>query len=481
MSATSQQGAVRAVTPTPSLFLRSVGAGTVSQVWRVGVRYAVEIVLRRLILTTHWGLWGWGEPLFLLLGQVRDLGLPGHVVRSKVRPYGNFLAVELLWGGATAALVWLGAPLLALAYSEANPEVVPVLRALTLFLFLEGLAKVPLTYFEAEIEVGRTVLPEVARNLTFAAVSVVLALQGHGVWSLIVAHIAGVAVFAASLWWRAFKHRMPLTWVPGATLPLVRASLPLVLISLLILLSGFVDPFVLAARFSGSTVGIYNFALLLAFLVARQLALPINRALFPTLVKLGGDRRKQFEAYRLATLFLLAVEVPAAMLLFANAELVVRILGGEQWPASADFLRILCFAPLIQPFSRCANELLMSRHQDRVLVISSLLTLLALGAGGIALTARLGAVGMAWANFLPLGAAVSTWAIYRISPPGFRALLGDLARVYLLPAPLFLIAYFAAGDHAGWRLALSIVAAALGFAAYVGLFAPRFRRFFAGG
>ncbi len=463
---------------TPRLFLRSVGAGTVSQIWRVGVRYAVEILLRRLILPTHWGLWGWGEPLFLLLGQLRDLGLPGHVVRSRQRPYGNFLAVELLWGGATGALIWVGAPLLAGAYSEPNPDVIPVLRALTLFLFLEGLAKVPLTYFEAEIAVGRTVLPEVARNLTFAAVSLALAVQGRGVWSLIVAHIAGVAVFAATLWWRALKHRMPLTWVPGATLPLIRASLPLMLISLLILLAGFVDPFVLAARFSGATVGIYTFALLLAFLVSRQLALPVNRALFPTLVKLGGDRKGQFEAYRLATLFLLAVEVPTAMLLFANAELVVRMVGGEQWPASADFLRILCFAPLVQPFSRCANELLMSRHQDRVLVLSSLLTLLALAGGGVALTFPLGAAGMAWANFLPLGAAVSAWAVYRISPAGFRALTADLARVYLIPAPLFLLAYLAAGDHLAWRLALSIVAAALGFAAYVGLFGPRFRRFF---
>ena len=84
---------------TASRFLRSTGAATFSQLWRVVVTFGTTLLLKRMIPTVDWGLWNWALPIFLVLGAVRDLGLVYHVVRVKPRPYGNLLLLETVWGG----------------------------------------------------------------------------------------------------------------------------------------------------------------------------------------------------------------------------------------------------------------------------------------------------------------------------------------------------------------------------------------------
>ena len=444
--------------------LRSGSAATFSQVLRMVVTFGTYIVLRRLVEPGPWGIWHWSEPLFLLLGQVRDLGLPGHVVRvESPRPYGTLLRVEVVWGAVCAVLVGLGAPFLAQLFEEPSQEVVWVVQALTLFLFFEGLAKVPLTWCEAELVIGRSVPAEVARNLTFAVLSIVLAYEGLGVWSLVVAHIAGAVVFAAVLWWSAWG-RMKLHVVKSGRIfdpEFLKKGIPLMVMSLLVLLMGKIDPFILGLHFEAEAVGQYGLALFLSFLIAIYIALPVSRALYPALGGLQDDRVSFFKAYRLATLFLVAIEVLAAYGLFVNAETALRLFGGEAYVGMAPVLRILCFAPLIQPFSRCANDMLLHLHRDRIIILSSLLTLATLVGLGYYLSGVHGLEGMAIANLLPLGAALVAWEVYRINKAGFSQLFRELLVIYLLPIPLFALSWLVAGNNLWLRLGLSLLAAAL--------------------
>lgn len=454
--------------------LRSSNAAVFSQFWRMAVVFATHILLRRLVEPAPWGLWHWAEPIFLLIGQLRDLGLPGHMVRHPApRPYGNFLRLEGLGMVVTAVLVWIGAPWLASSFKEADPtEVTAVVRLLVLFLLFEGLAKVPLTFFEAELRIEQSFLPELLRNATYAVVALALAIDDHGVWCFIVAHVAGGAVFAATLWWRAWPD-MNLEIDPTIdNRRLLRASLPLVLMSVLMLLLGRIDPLVLGLRFEPEVVGHYGMALFLAFLLSSLVALPVSRALYPALQRLQADRHRFFEGYRLATVLVLALEVPYALSLFINSEMLLAIFGGVEYPrAASGFLQVLCFAPLLQPFSRCANDVLLVRHQDRVLIVSSALTLVSLGVLGFLLSWRFGPIGMAWVNLLPLGSAVVAWAIWRLDPPAFRGLCRDLAWLYILPLPIFLATALALPP--GWgRLGLSFGATFL----TLGLFAWRYHR-----
>ena len=167
---------------TTRRFFHSTGAAAFSQIWRVGVTFAVYLLLRRVIVSDDWGLYDWALSVFLVLGAVRDLGLLYHVVRIKPRPYGNLLLVEAGWGTVMAAGTFALAGLIARGQEVPHPEVVPVIQAFSLYLLFEGLAVVPRTFFDAELRVGRTVVPEILRNLVYALTTTGLALAGFGVW-----------------------------------------------------------------------------------------------------------------------------------------------------------------------------------------------------------------------------------------------------------------------------------------------------------
>ena len=438
------------------------------------------LVLRRWIPAEDWGLFAWALVVFLVLGAVRDLGLAYHVLRVDPRPFGNLLALEVGWGGALVVATFALAPWLAGVNPGHHPDTVGVIRALSVFLFLEGLSTVPRFYFDGELAVDRVVFAEILRNLCFVGVAVALAIDGRGVWSLVTAHVAAAALYCVLLWWRAWGE-IPLHWARGRTLELVRASLPLALIWFLLVLTRHIDPLVLGLLFPYVDIGNYTFAYEWATLASVQILLPaVGRALYPTLLALADRVEELFRAYSLATILVISVEVSAALVLFLNAELVLRLVGGEQWTDAPTYLRILCFAPLVDPFSRLGGEVLKARHLDREWIASSLLTVLTFGVGGYALSVRMGPTGMAWINLAPLGGLLMAVALRRVDRAGFDRLCGRLAFIYLSALPLFTLAGLVPVERPYLRLSASLVAAAGAAGLVIHRHGGRFREFFGG-
>ena len=121
-------------------------------------------------------------------------------------PLGNLLRRPARLGHApSAALTSLAAPLLAGAFSHAAPRRRRVLRVLVLYLLLEGLAVVPLTWFEADAaRSSARSRPSCCGPRAYCAPCSRLgarAAGGSGRSSC--AQIVAQAVYAAVLWWRA--------------------------------------------------------------------------------------------------------------------------------------------------------------------------------------------------------------------------------------------------------------------------------------
>ena len=455
----------------------------------MGVTFATHMALRKLIAPAEMGVWTWAEPVFILLAQVRDLGVPGHVVRQSRRAYGNYLGLQLGWGGALAAALALGAPLLAYGFAGRDAATVPILRALCLFLFVQGLGSVPLTFFEAEQEIEKTIPAELGRNVCFAALSLVLALRGWGVWSIVIAHITAASVYTAMLWWAALVsrpegkgHRIHLDRLPDTTLSLVLASLPLMVLSLLELAVLNLDPVILALRLPAGVVGAAGLAILAAFFVSRQLADAAGRAVYPALVRYRDQPSRAFEVFRVATVFLLTLVVPVAFFVFWNAERVVMILtlGRADWLGAAGYLRVAAFVPLARPLTMFGRELLLVYHRDRLLIGYTLVNLLALGGLGYVLIGTdLRELGMAVAGYFPLGMLLLAWGLWQLEPAGFRRLLLDIGLLYALGLVLFAPVAFVSDTAPWWRFGISIAAALLFVAIALLRHRPLYRAFLA--
>lgn len=458
---------------TERRFLDSTLAAYAGQLARLGVGFLARLVLARLVLPEGFGVYEQALRLVTIAAAVRDLGLPYQLMRDARRPYGTVLAFVLASGALVTLALVLGAPLTA----ALTPELPPVVRVFALWVLLDGLAVVPRAFFERELRIGRLVGPEIGRGLMTAAVSIGLAWQGWGVWSLVLGDLAAAALFAALVWGRARGRMGGVSLVVDWPLlpDLLRRSVWLFGIWVLVQLVHYVDVYIVEAYRSTALVGQYSRAYWIAFLVPLIVA---PRALLPALVAYRDDPERFAAAFRLGTVFLLTFQVSACYFLFWNAERTVLILLGPAWPAAAPILRILCFAPLLQAFTDLGGEVLKVRHEDRTWLGIMAINLAALVAAGILLTRRHGAEGMALANLFLLGDLWMAWRLARIFGPRFRALLRDLALVYLLPLPFFLAAA-ALTPAASWaRFAASAAAALAGWALLAHRFQGPYRSFF---
>jgi O-antigen/teichoic acid export membrane protein len=461
---------------------RSGTAATAAQLVRIVSLQATHIVVRRTIAPDEMAIWSWLEVVFLLLATVRDLGVPMHVMRLRPPPLGTLARVELGWGAVLGGLVVAGAPVLALAFHDRSPAVVAGLRVLVVYLLVEGAAALTLIWFESNLRIERTLPAELARTLAYCATVLLLAARGAGFWSFVAAQIVAQTLYAGILWRSARRDGLVLRHEPGSTPAVVAASLPVGLVWLLSTAVTYVDLMVVGRLFDREAVGLYAFAYGYAFLVTRILQQPIARALYPALVAFGSDRREQFRAFRLATVLFLAIEVPVALLLAGNAELVTRLLGGAEWLGAAPYLALLAFAPVVDPLGRFGGELLLARHADRARVASLALQLAVLVVGGLLLSRALGSpFGMAWANFAPVGSVVVLAALLRQRERGELGRLGrELALAYGLPVAPFAAAYLATAPGSWLRLAASALAGALALGCAARRHAAEWRAFLAG-
>jgi PST family polysaccharide transporter len=342
------------------------------------------------------------------------------------------------------------------------------------------LSVVPRVFFERELEVTRLVVPEIVRGSVMAGVSIGLAALGFGVWSLVGGQLAAAAVFAALLWMRV-RGRMPLELDAHLIPDLVRRSLYLFFIALAALPMPYIARFVIGGTLgSVALVAFYGKARDWGFRLQELVQPAVARVLYPALVGYRGERDRFFGAYHIGTLSILALETLAAYFLFFNARTVlVRILLGPNWEPAVPLLRILCFVPLTDAYSRLGGEILKVEGQDRGWLAVVVLNFVSLVGFGVLLTHWLhGPAGMAWANYLILGNWLMAWRVWRIIGREFWRLTADLLFLYLLPLPLFLgVAWLFPADS--WpRFAASLAAAALAGGVYLLRFQRPFRDFF---
>jgi PST family polysaccharide transporter len=456
---------------TEQRILRSTFASYAIQFARLAVTFGAKLALMRLILPEGHGVYELALRIVTVASAIRDLGLPYHLVRDPRRPYGTVFAFTAVSG----AFITLGVVGLAPIFGHLEPELPAVLRVFALWIFLDGLAVVPKAFFERELTIGNLVAPEIWRGAIIAIVSVGLALRGWGVWSLIYGDLAGAALLAAYSWWKAWG-KVPLKVERDLLPDLLRRSFSLFLIWITLQLVTYIDAFIVDGFLDTTTVGLYTKAYWLVFLVA---SFVYPRALFPTLVEYQNDRPRFVEFFRLSTIQLLGIQLLASYFLFFNAERVLLILAGPTWLPAAPILRVLSFIPFFDQFTILGGEMLKAEHRDREWILIEVLNLVSLVGFGVWLIQRWGAPGMGAANYLLVGNLLMAWEVARVFGPRFKTLLADLAQLYLIPLPFFVLAAWL-GPAGSWlRFGASVAAGALAGGALAARYWRPFRRFFA--
>lgn len=345
--------------------------------------------LYRLLDPHHFGLFGMVLPLVMLPRMMALLGLSVATVqrnRLESDQLSGLFWLSLLLGLATAGLTILLGHALWQLYGE--PLLVDLCYGLAGASLVVAAGLVHQALLERKLLLGRLVAARIAGQVAGVAAAIVAALQGWGVWALVLQQYVELSVISGLAW-------LLEPWRPG--LPsrsrraagLLRLGGHYSLSSLMFYLGQNLDKILIAlllgsTRLGQQALGMYSQAYQLMMKPVSALCTPVTGVMLPALSRAWP--RQQLHAqiasgyYRLVA----AVLFPAAVGLYLVAEDTMAVLGGDAWQPAGWLLAALAPVVLAQGLINITGSLLTSAGRTGILLFGSILNTVILAQAVIA-------------------------------------------------------------------------------------------------
>lgn len=357
-------------------------------------------VLARLLVPEDFGLFAFGLILVTYIETVSDLGTVAgliYVSSHRLRAAQMTFLINVAAGGFALALVWSLAPTVAHFFQSA--EAVPVLRALAWSFPLRALGNTHDALLRRDMNFRLRSIPEVGMTLVKLMLSLVLAVSGFGVWSLVWGQLGGLAVWSLSLW-------VIVDWRPDWSLPteqwrpLISYGRGIVAVNALAAVVHHVD-FVIVGRVLGAaSLGFYQMAYKFPEAAIALVVWTVSKVLFPAFARAQHDHRLLRESYLAALKYVSLSTVPVTLTLVILAEPLVMHILGESWQESIPLLRALAVATGLRALGAPAGDVLKATGRSTLLAKLGVLKaavlvpalVVAAGSGGIAVAVTLASV-----------------------------------------------------------------------------------------
>jgi PST family polysaccharide transporter len=367
-----------------------------------------SIALARLLTPEVFGLYA--ILVFVITAGVRssELGLGAALIQRRDLDPAALLGVAFTatFGLALAlgAAIAAAAPLVA-RWPGVSSDVTAPVRWLALLVVLSSLRMPAMVLLERRLAYFPLTVAETADTVTFHAVAIAAAIAGAGLWSFVMGALAARVVNLVVLWGAA-RWRPTLRWSWRELAPVMQFGI-LFQGSILVAIAGDAVVPIFVTAWSGVTgVGFLNWAATLAFLPLQVVSIA-GRVLFPALSSLQADTERFAEATARALNRVTAVLYPAAALLLAGADPVVRLIFGEAWLPAIPAVRCFCLSAIIGGTSTIFVHALYSLGRADIVFRLNLASAVLLWMITLVLVPWLGFVGFAVASVSLACAGVS--------------------------------------------------------------------------
>ena len=415
---------------------------TVATATRIAAQFVQLGILARMLRVEDFGLMAMVNVVLAFSQTFGDAGVSNAIIYyrdAKREELSSLYWLNVLSGVAVFGLVWLLSPQIARFYHQ--PPLTALLRVAAVIFIIGPLGRQFEVLSERELRFRRLALIETGAVIVGSATGIVLAMRGHGVWSLVWATVLQSAVSAFSLATVGWSTWRPmLRFVPRECRRFVQFGLYQMGERTLNLLGQNLDKLVIGAMMGPRPLGYYELAYRL---IARpyQIINPIfTRVAFPVFSAVSGDRDRVRKGFLELIEVVAAIAMPLYFCMLALADPFIRVQLGEGYEPTIGLLRILSMLGLMYAIGSPMGSLLMGcGRADVGFYLNVVRTTLFLG--GIWLGSRWGLTGIAYA--LVIAAATV------MLPVGFyirRRLVGMRPGEYLAHlAPFFWSALVAAG------------------------------------
>lgn len=435
------------------------------QAVRLLLMLATTIVLSRLLAPNVFGLMAMVLAVSGVAQIFLDFGLSTAALQAKNLTHAqqsNLFWINAAVGIALAALLYALAVPISWMYNE--PDVVPLIRSISLFYVASGFAAQFRVKINRDLKFGLLALTDILPATIALGAACALAASGFGVASLVVQQLC-IAFFTLifaiifARWWPSLPKR-------GQNMhALLSFGTTFALTQLLSYAAKNIDS-VLIGRFNGSAaLGQYDRAFQISVVPVDRINAPLTKVAIPILSRVA-DNKVEFLAWlRKAQLIACYGTATLFAVLCGLGSPIVSLLMGPGWETAGVILSVLALSGIFRSITQISYWMFISqgfvRQQLNRFLVTQPLTILAMIAG-----LHWGPVGVAWGNVVGYAA---TWAISlvwaaRVSGLPVKPLLVEALRVVIvIGAPVAVLTYAIAriSDFSNWMTVLLGLAGAL--------------------
>jgi PST family polysaccharide transporter/lipopolysaccharide exporter len=329
------------------------------------------------------------------------------------------------------------APAVAGFFNE--PRLTAVLRVLALTMVLGSFGQVPYVLLSKELDFQRRAVPEVLAGVGGSLLSIALALNGFGVWSLVYGQVVESGLRTLLVWrFCPWRPRFAFSWTTARDL--FGYGKHIFSSQVLIFLITNVDDAFVGKLAGTAALGFYGLAYKISNLPATQITRLINQVMFPAFSRMRDQMGEMSHLYFVAVRTVAWLSAPIAIATVVFAPDFVNILYGDTWAPAILPMQLLAVYGFIRSIAANMGNIFRAGGRPEWLVYIAAWRLATMAVLLYPATRYYGIVGV---SALSAGVAV---ADFLISAWLVDAILGTSAFEYArIVSPSLICALVAAG------------------------------------
>lgn len=321
-------------------------------------QFVVGIVLARILMPEDFGLMGM-LAIFMALSQTFvESGLGVGLIQRQDREeidFSTLFVFNLVVSSFFYLLLFFSAPFISSFFGQ--PELTDLTRMLGLSLFVNAFAIVQRTKLTIAVDFKSIAQSNVIGMVVGGLSGVMAAINGYGVWSLVIQVLTGALASSMCLW--VFSNWSPsFAFSKKSFTSLFDYGSKLLMAGLYAQLLNNIYNICLGKFYPAALLGYYTRAKSFADLSAGTIVSVLQQATFPILATVQHDKEKLVSIYsrmiRMSAFFIIPIMTLIALL----AKPIVILLLTEKWATLIPLLQWMVFARIFLPMSAINLNLL---------------------------------------------------------------------------------------------------------------------------
>lgn len=413
--------------------------------WTAGARilgkflsWCITILVMRLLSPQDYGLMAIATIFILFLLQLHELGLGAILVQKKdldETTIRQVLAALLMINCGFALILLFTAQLVGNFFNE--QRVVPLIRLLSIVFIMLPFSVVPTALLQREMSFKKVSIIDFVSTVAGSLVTLILALIGYGVWSLVWGELSIHVSRAIGLNFFCSRFRMPSFNFRGIK-EIIPFSSYMTIYRILWFIFSQADIFFVGKLLGKQLLGIYSVAMNFATLPMEKISVIFNQVALTAFARIQTDKAK------VASHFLKAIRVvsfmgfPLMWGISCIAPELVAILLGDKWQMVAFPLQLLTLVVPLRMISNLMNPAVIGVGRPDISLYNVLMASILVPLGVI-IGVHWGVVGVciAWVIAFPLVFLGNLWSVCKVLGVSVFDVLSAMASPVLAGAVMF--------------------------------------------